>query len=751
MNQANLSMVELFRVEVENQAAEIIKGLLELERDNLNPKLLQSLMRAAHSIKGAARIVNLPNAVVLAHAMEDCFSAAQKGLKLKRPHIDILLKGADHLARIALLDETKITSWIVENTNTYSELANSIRNSMSLGQEELAAKEIIPASALNAVELSKPVPPPPSEPQAAVDAVEEKALRINAELLDRLIGLAAEFLVESRRLGPFVHTLLRIVRRQNELTNHLESLERRLKEIGLEDSELELLRSAKRESADNAVNIATQWRSLEGFERRSNQLSRQLYKEATTSRMRPFAEGVASFPRMVRDIAGELGKHVRLDIAGLNTLVDRDILEILQAPLNHLLRNAIDHGIELPEERLTADKPDEGIIRLEARHQAGMLFVSIDDDGRGIDPELLRKTVVKRNLVPEEVATGLSNNELYDFLFLPGFTIKDKVTEISGRGVGLDVVLNTLQQIRGSIRTHSEIGHGTHFQLQLPLTLSVMRGLVTQIAGEAYVFPLARVERALILEQHEISSLQGHDFFYFNGKPVGIVAASQVLELPPSMDASDRYNVVVVSDRDGRFGITVDCFVGESNLVVRPLDAGLGKLHDIAAETLLEDGTPALIIDVDDLTRSIDRLIGRNRLRHGKLATPATHVKQVKRILVVDDSFTVREVERKLLENKGYQVEVAIDGMDGWNASRGGAFDLVITDVDMPRMNGIELVSKIKKNAALKSMPVVIMSYKDREEDRVRGLDAGADYYLTKGNFNDEALLDVVTSLIGEA
>ena len=161
MNQANLSMVELFRVEVENQAAEIIKGLLELERDNLNPKLLQSLMRAAHSIKGAARIVNLPNAVVLAHAMEDCFSAAQKGLKLKRPHIDILLKGADHLARIALLDETKIASWIVENTNTYSELATSIRNSMSLGQEELAAKEIIPASALNAVELSKPVPAPP--------------------------------------------------------------------------------------------------------------------------------------------------------------------------------------------------------------------------------------------------------------------------------------------------------------------------------------------------------------------------------------------------------------------------------------------------------------------------------------------------------------------------------------------------------------------------------------------------------------
>ena len=237
---------------------------------------------------------------------------------------------------------------------------------------------------------------------------------------------------------------------------------------------------------------------------------------------------------------------------------------------------------------------------------------------------------------------------------------------------------------------------------------------------------------------------------YLNGKPVGLVAATEILELPTQADGCGQYNVVVVSDRDGRFGITVDRFVGESNLVVRPLDPGLGKLRDIAAETLLEDGTPALILDVDDLTRSIDRLIGRSRLKQGKTGLPA-HAKPGKRILVVEDSFTVREVERKLLQNRGYRVEVAVDGMDGWNAARVGGFDLVITDVDMPRMNGIELVTKIKQDAALKSMPVVIMSYKDREEDRLRGLEAGADYYLTKGNFHDETLFEVVASLIGEA
>ena len=742
MSLADVSMLELFRVEAENQASEIIKGLLELERDAHNQKVLQSLMRASHSIKGAARIVNLPNAVVLAHAMEDCFIAAQKGFTLKRPHFDILLKGADHLARIALLDESKISDWIASNTKTYNELAEAISNAMSGEQIEMPD--------IHSTEAIEKTSPEPIITTTRFGDGDEKVLRINAELLDRLIGLAAEFLVESRRLVPFVHSLLRTVRRLNELTGRLERIERHLAGIDEIEHELELLRVAIQISAETADGIAGNWRFLESFERRSSQLSRQLYKEATTSRMRPFSEGVANFPRMVRDVAGELRKQVQLTIGGHNTLVDRDILEVIQSPLNHLLRNAIDHGIESPDERLAAGKPAEGIIRLEARHQAGMLFVIVEDDGRGIDPEALRRLVVLRKLVSEEVAVGLSTAELYDFLFLPGFTVKDKVTEISGRGVGLDVVMNSLQQIRGSVRTHSEVGQGTHFQLQLPLTLSIMRGLVTQIAGEAYVFPLTRVEKVLVLGQHDIFSLQGNDFFYLNDKPVGIVVAAQVLELQQTTDLTDCYNIVVISDRDGRFGIVVDQFMGESNLVVRPLDPGLGKLRDIAAETLLEDGTPALILDVDDLTRSIDRLIGRNHLQQGR-ASPSKAVKLGKRILVVDDSFVVREVERKLLENRKYRVEVAIDGMDGWNAVRSGGFDLVITDVDMPRMNGIELVSKIKQDAGLKSTPVVIMSYKDWEEDRLRGLDAGADYYLTKGNFNDDTLLEVVTSLIGDA
>ena len=742
MSLADVSMLELFRVEAENQASEIIKGLLELERDAHNQKVLQSLMRASHSIKGAARIVNLPNAVVLAHAMEDCFIAAQKGFTLKRPHFDLLLKGADHLARIALLNEGKISDWIVNNSKTYNELAEAISNAMSAGQIEMPDIHFTAA-----IEKTSSVPVITT---TTFGDGEEKVLRINAELLDRLIGLAAEFLVESRRLAPFVHSLLRTVRQLNGLTGRLERIERHLAGIGEIEHELELLRVAIQISAETADGIAGNWRFLESFERRSSQLSRQLYKEATTSRMRPFSEGVANFPRMIRDIAGELGKQVQLTIGGHNTLVDRDILEVLQSPLNHLLRNAIDHGIESPDERLAAGKPVEGVIRLEARHQAGMLFVIVEDDGRGIDPEALRRLVVLRKLVSEEAAVGLSTVELYDFLFLPGFTVKDKVTEISGRGVGLDVVMNSLQQIRGSVRTHSEVGQGTHFQLQLPLTLSIMRGLVTQIAGEAYVFPLTRVEKVLILGQHDISSLQGNDFFYLNGKPVGIVVAAQVLELQQTTDLTDCYNIVVISDRDGRFGVVVDRFIGESNLVVRPLDPGLGKLRDIAAETLLEDGTPALILDVDDLTRSIDRLISRNHLQQGG-ASLSKAAKLGKRILVVDDSFVVREVERKLLENRKYRVEVAVDGMDGWNAVRSGGFDLVITDVDMPRMNGIELVSKIKQDAGLKSTPVVIMSYKDWEEDRLRGLDAGADYYLTKGNFNDDTLLEVVTSLIGDA
>src|ERR1051326_1181808 len=450
--------------------------------------------------------------------------------------------------------------------------------------------------------------------------------------------------------------------------------------------------------------------------------------------MRPFADGARRFPRMVRDLARSLGKDVRLELIGENTQVDRDILERLETPLAHLLRNAVDHGCESPEQRRAADKPEEAVIRLEARHSAGMLVVTVSDDGAGVDPERVRKAVVKKKLAIPPMAEKLSESELLEFLFLPGFTLKETVTEISGRGVGLDIVQNMVKSVRGAIRINTQPGRGMRMQLHLPLTLSVLRGLLVEVAGEPYAIPLTQISRALKFPRDKIAPLEGRHYFHC-GDPL-----SNPADLP----------IVVLGDSGARYGLIVDRFLGERELVVQPLAPRLGKIKDISAAALIEDGSPVLIVDVDDLVRSIEKLASGGLLAKVQRGMLDLNSRKQKRILAVDDSLTVRELERKLLSARGYLTDVAVDGMDGWNAVRNGEYDLVVTDVDMPRMDGIELATLIKKDPDLKAIPVMIVSYKDREEDRLRGLEAGADYYLTKGSFHDETLLQAVADLIGE-
>ncbi|HEB98944.1 MAG TPA: hybrid sensor histidine kinase/response regulator, partial [Thiotrichales bacterium] len=469
------------------------------------------------------------------------------------------------------------------------------------------------------------------------------------------------------------------------------------------------------------------------------------------SRMRPFADGVRGLQRMVRDIARELGKQVQFEIEGLNTQVDRDILEKLEAPINHLLRNALDHGLETPEERRAAGKPEQARLRLAAMHSSGMLSIVVEDDGRGMDLEVLRRKIVERKMVSEEMARDLSEAELMDFIFLPGFSTRDQVTEISGRGVGLDVVHSVVQEMHGVVHAHAEPGRGMRFHMQLPLTLSVMRSLMVEIGGEPYAFPLAQIHRSLKLPRGAIETMEGRQYFTLGNQHVGLVDACQLLELEGAGTDNDEICVVVLGERMDRYGFVVDGFLGEKSLAVLPLDPRLGKVRDVAAASILENGDPCLILDVEDMLRSADLLVSGSRLQRIGDRAARQEEKARKRILVVDDSITVREVERNMLANRGYEVEVAVDGMDGWNAVRTGDYDLVISDIDMPRMNGFEFVSMIKNDPKLRTLPVMIVSYKDREEDRDRGLEVGADYYLTKGSFHDETLLDAVADLIGEA
>ena len=778
-------LLELFREEMAAHSAVLTEGLLSLERQGGSRERIEPLMRAAHSIKGAARVVDLEPIVRVAHAMEDVLVAAGAGTAtLDAGVIDVLLGALDWMNGLGAVADGELGGWLQEHGE---EAADWVARVGADGGPALAAvappatepvaeagilspaaapispdtlAEALPAPADSpappaAVEKEAlPLSPPPSVPPSPVNMPEapagkaadarpagetaesaEAPIRITAETLTQMLAHAADMLLETRRIETLSRDYQSLKRMQRRLMAIVQARADR-QEL---NTGLSALGAAIDRHDQHMAEVAT----------RATFLAERLHNLALRGRMRPFSDGVQGFPRMIRDLARQLGKPVEFDILGQGTLVDRDILSRLEAPLNHLLRNAVDHGLELPEQRLAAGKSQVGHLRLEARHRSGRLLVSLADDGRGIDVDALRTKVVAKGLIAADMAVRLSSSELFDFLFLPGFSTRDEVTEISGRGVGLDVVQTMVHACGGSLQVSSEPGLGTRFELHLPVTRSVIRTLRVDVGGQAFAIPLARIDRAERRQSRLIETLNGNDYFVTDRGNIALISARRLLGLEEAPLLPEYQSLVLIGFEDRQYALEVDALRGECDMVVRPLDPRLGKVPNLSAVALDEQGQPVLILDADDLVRSADRLAGQLRAPRRR---PAAAVKRrTRRILVVDDSITVREVERKLLENAGYDVDVAVDGVDGWNQLGQQPYDLVVSDVDMPRMNGIELVTRIKSDPRLKVLPVVIVSYKDREEDRRRGMQAGADYYLTKSSFHDASLIQAVRDLIGGA
>ena len=782
----DFSMLELFREEAETQLSVLSEGLVALEGATDTKPVLDELMRAAHSMKGAARIVGLDPLVKLAHALEDIFVAALRGeLAISSNAVDLLLQTVDRISAVAQGGDAGLPALEAELPTLLEQLAllragqltdDATQASVSASppsaaepvpaapEPEPAAVEPTPAAATAAAASALPAPAtseapaatpapattPPGTPAAPALRGPDKSIRMTAEAIERLTGLTAETVVESTRLEHLMDDFSRLRERQRDLFKILSGMRSAVEE-GAEASQL----------ADDllaAFNCLEQCRQLlaerddrlEQYARRSANLANRLSRETLSSRMLPFGSILRAYPRMVRDLARELGKGCRLEIRGEATKIDREILERLDAPLSHLVRNALDHGLESPAERSQAGKSPEGRLVIEAYHRSGQLRVLVSDDGGGIDVEKLRAKVTQRGLETPGRAAELSQQELFEFLFLPGFSTAPKITEISGRGVGLDAVRTMVQEARGSIGVRSTLGTGTTFDIELPVARSVARALLVSIAGDRYAIPIARIERVLQVSISDLRSVEGRPYFAFDDLDIALVPAVEILELGQPDWQAAVLSVVVIRDAGRVYGLIVDGLEGERDLVVRPLDSRLGHLPDVAAAATDESGGVVLILDVEELVRNIDSLISGGGLQRpsaprGELGTQRV----VKRILVVDDSLTVRQAERQLLENHGYTVDVAVDGMEGWSAVRLNDYQLVVTDVDMPRMNGIELVRKIRSEGRMQGLPIIIVSYKDRAEDRLKGLEAGANHYLAKGGFRDTALLDAVVDLIG--
>lgn len=758
---SNFSMLDLFRMELETQAAIISENLLKLENNLSSSEALSCLMRAAHSIKGAARIVQVESVVKISHVMEDCFVAVQQGnIVLNSNQIDTLLQAVDFLVRLTQISELELENWLsahfseIENLSvaisTISDLSANTPTQARNRDDEITIKTTV----LSPIESS-----PTSTPNHL-----DRSVRVSNENLNRLMALAGESLVETNWLQPFSDSLQQLRRQQNQLAKNLEKIQDLLVDLP-KNQRLDSQIIKTREQASECYQFLTsRINELESFLRRSTNLSDRFYREVIATQMQPFADRVENLPRIVRDLARQLGKQVKLEILGKSTPVDRDILEKLETPLIHLLRNAIDHGIELPEERLALGKSAEGMVQLEAVHQSGILSIIVSDDGRGINFEQLRTKIINNGMVNAEIAQQLTEAELIEFLFLPGFSTAETLTEISGRGVGLDIVQSMVQQVGGNLRAVSQPNRGIKFKLQLPVTLSVIRTVLVEILGEVYAFAATRIEQLVMLTPQDVFTVENRLTFRIDQQNIGLILASQILNLNESALNSqlESFPVIIINSRANdsattagsgtrfnHYGVVVDKFLGVRDLVVKPLDSRLGKVQDISSTALMEDGSIVLILDVEDFIRSIDKLLASRDLSKLYQKT-ITSLKEPLRILVVDDSITVREVERKILENNNYKVDVAINGIDAWNAIRTNHYDLIITDVDMPRMNGIELVTQIRNHPNFNSLPIIIVSYKDREEDYLKGLDVGANCYLTKSSFHDDTFLKAVIDLIGK-
>lgn len=750
----DFSLFDLFRMEAEEQVRILQSELIQLESGSATATTLETLMRASHSLKGAARIVGLDVIVHLTHAMEDRFVAAQAGHALDSDEIDRMLAASDWLARLQAVPETETAAWLESNSDGIEACAAELHgpptepgtaSAPSLTISNLAPAEALPEAA--AAETPAPAQEPSHEaanvgtseqsPARGADIFSapapeergnrERTVRIAADRFDDLLSLSAETLVVARQLATWGDVLARDHRGISKMLQVLQD----------PSTPPAALDAAHREAERRLAVFAEHVADLDPAVRANESTTLRLHRTVLSGRLRPFSEAISGISRLVRDTARDLGKQVHLEVVGDKTRVDREILERLESPLSHLVANAIDHGIETPSERAMAGKPAEAHLRVHARHENGRLVITIGDDGKGIHLEQLRARVVQRNLVNKETAAGLSEAELLEFIFLPGFSTRESISVISGRGVGLNVVQSMVQEAGGSVTVATKPGAGTVFRLTLPVTRSVIRAIRVLVEGESYSIPLVRVDRVALLEaqgQSENPVVMADDRTY------PVVSLASILGLSSRPLPSGLVPMLLC----GGIAFAVDRLVDQVELSVRRLDPRLGKIPGVSAASLDENGLPLLILDVEDLIQTATG--------HPAAATAAVQgASSSPHILIVDDSHTVREMERRLLVRAGYTVSTAQNGQEAWNLLRLNAYELLISDVDMPQMNGIELVTRVRENRRLARMPIIILSYKDREEDRRRGLDAGADFYLTKGDFQNGSFLQAVVDLIGEA
>jgi len=724
-------LLKTFAEELEERGGDFERDLLDLEKETdpaARGRLLESLLRTAHSLKGAAGSVNIEVIGSLCHGIEDILGPARhrgaaiepSGWKLCFAAGDVLKSAARQLREGEVLDETQLAAVVRQ----MGEL------SFSGGDRPIMESEPVPPPILT---ISNPAPvmeTPRVSPAAAVlTSPAPGAVRIAAEKLDSLLAQSGELLLARRRAQNrrgAVSQLQTFVKRWRDARwnaimdeNTVEDIDR-LDRIGDELAQLD--------------------EALAGDQHLLEAAAGPLHAEVMRLRMLPFSAACDGLARAVRDVTLAAGKEAELVIEGAAVEIDRSVVDSLRAPLLHLVRNAVDHGVGTPERRRARGKSVVGRVTVSAALQGDKLEVVVADDGSGLKLDEIAEEIRRKGLI---LAPG---ETVADAIFIPGFSTSREVTSISGRGIGLDAVKASVEAMRGTVEVVSVTGEGTRFVLSLPLTLTTIRAVLVESAGQIFAIDGASVRRAAIVAVQELHWSKGMPLFIDGDDTVPVMDLSEVLGLSPKKEhaKADKLNLVVIALGNQTRAFAVDALTAEQEILVRNLGPRLANLHHIAGATVLLTGRIAPILNTAEMMRAA---IGRSQVleeQAGSAAGPAAR----RRILVVDDSLTSRAMERSILEVAGYEVVAAADGAEAWDLLQEGGADVVVSDIEMPRMDGFSLVEAIRSSSRFKDLPVILVTSRDKPQDKARGLEVGANAYIVKSAFEQEILLEAVARFL---
>jgi two-component system chemotaxis sensor kinase CheA len=472
-------------------------------------------------------------------------------------------------------------------------------------------------------------------------------------------------------------------------------------------------------------------------------LVHSLQEDVKEVRMVPVGPLLEPFRRTVRELAASLGKEAVLEIQGEDVRVDKRLLEMMRDPLLHLLRNSVDHGLETPKERIASGKSPTGIIRIIAESRESQVLLQIRDDGRGIDVERVRETAIERGLIDRDRAASLTHREVLNFIFMPGFSTRATVTETSGRGVGLDVVRENVARLGGRIDFYSDKGQRTEFLVSLPLTLAATRGLFVGVGRNIFCIPLNNVDEALAVESKDLGAAQGKLFLQHRHQAIPFIRLDDVLTGRPTQRPERRSFAVIVVLSERRLALGVDELLGQEEVVVKALSAGTPKLPMVAGGTTLADGRLVTVLEPGPLMDAASGMSARNVEQRSR--------EHVSTVLVCDDALTTRTMIASVLERAGYRTVTAPDGETGYGVAMREGVNLIVSDVEMPILDGLGLCKRIRATPQLSNTPIILITSLGEKQELARGAEAGATAYIVKKDFDPSAFLEIVSDLVGEA